>query len=286
MQHAGIHAIRVGDITVTALNDGQFEASVDYIVGLDRAVAAEQEAAMFRPLPPRITINAFMLEIGGKRALIDTGCGTAFGPNMGGSMARMNSLGVADADIETILITHAHIDHVSGLLTPEGAPRFANAELVINAAETGFWLDEATATAAPESAKDSFALAKRCLSPYAARTRKVGMGQEVLPGVTCHPLPGHTPGHSGWLISSGADSLLVWGDVVHLPGIQFAYPEAGMAFDTDADMARTSRSRVLAWASADRLMVAGMHLDFAPFGHVVANGRAYSFIPQVWQPSA
>jgi glyoxylase-like metal-dependent hydrolase (beta-lactamase superfamily II) len=286
MKHAGIHAVRIGDTTVTALNDGQFEASVDYIVGLDPVIAAEQETSLFRPLPPRITINAFMLEIGGKKALIDTGCGTAFGPNMGGSMARMNSLGVADADIETILITHAHIDHVSGLLTPDGAARFPNAELVITAAETGFWLDDATAAAAPESAKDSFALAKRCLSPYAARTRKVTMGQEVLPGVTCHPLPGHTPGHTGWLITSGTDSLLVWGDVVHLPGIQFAHPEAGMAFDTDADLARTSRSRVLAWASADRLMVAGMHLDFAPFGHVIAAGNAYSFIPQVWQPSA
>jgi glyoxylase-like metal-dependent hydrolase (beta-lactamase superfamily II) len=286
MQHAGIHAVRIGDITVTALNDGQFTASTDLIVGLDHTTAAEQETSLFRPLPPRITVNAFLLEVGGKKALIDTGCGTAFGPTMGGSMARLNSLGIADADIDTILITHAHVDHISGLLTPDGVPRFPNAELVLTAAEAGFWLDEATANAAPDAAKDSFATAKRCLTPYAARTRLVTMGQDALPGIACHPLPGHTPGHTGWLITSGPDSLLVWGDIVHLPGIQFAHPEAGLIYDTDAEAARTTRSRALAWASADRMMIAGMHLDFAPFGHITTTGTAYSFIPLVWQPSA
>lgn len=284
MKHAGIHSVRVGDITVTALNDGQFTASTGVIVGLDAAEAEAQETAMFRPLPPRITINAFLLDIAGRKALVDAGCGSAFGPGMGGAIGRLESLGVAAADIATVLVTHAHVDHVSGLIDDAGAARFPNAEIVINAAEAGFWLDPASEAAAPEGLRDSFATAKRCLTPYADRLTRVTMGQEVLPGVTCHPLPGHTPGHSGWLVASGAETLLIWGDVVHLPGIQFARPEAGMMFDVDAEQARLSRSRAFAWASADRLLVAGMHLDFAPFGHVVAAGSGYGFVPLVWQP--
>ena len=104
--------------------------------------------------------------------------------------------------------------------------------------------------------------------------------------MTCHHLPGHTPGHSGWLLASGADTLLIWGDVVHLPGIQFALPEAGLAFDTDSDEARRSRRRALDMAATDKLLVAGMHLDFPTFGHVVKAGTGYAFVPSVWRPEA
>ena len=237
-------------------------------------------------MPPRITISSFLLDIAGKKVLVDAGCGTAFGPNMGKSRDRLATLGLQPADIATILVTHAHVDHVSGLVDAHGAAYFPNAEIVVNGLETAFWLDDARAAAAPDAAKGAFATAPGALRPYAARTRTVSHGQEGIAGVTCHHLPGHTPGHSGWLLASGADTLLIWGDVVHLPGIQFALPEAGLAFDTDSDEARTSRRRALDLAATDQLLVAGMHLDFPTFGHVVKAGTGYAFVPSVWRPEA
>ena len=284
MHNPGIHSIRVGDITVTALNDGQFEASTAILNGVAEEAAAQAEAAAFRALPPRITISAFLLDIAGRKVLIDTGCGTAFGPNMGKSRDKLAVLGLSPADIATILVTHAHVDHVSGLVDAGGAPFFPNAEIVVNGIETEFWLDDARAAAAPDAAKGAFATAQGALRPYAARTRTVSHGQEGIAGVICHHLPGHTPGHSGWLIASGTESMLVWGDVVHLPGIQFALPEAGLAFDTDSDQARTTRRRAFDMAATDRLLVAGMHLDFPAFGHVVKSGAGYAFVPSVWHP--
>lgn len=284
MQHSGIHSIRVGDAIVTALNDGQFQASTAILNGVAEADAAAAEAAAFRVLPPRITISSYLLEIGGKKVLVDTGCGTAFGPTMGRARGKLETLGLTPADISAILVTHAHVDHVSGLVDGDGKPWFPNAEIVINGLETEFWLNDATAAAAPDAAKGAFATAQGALRPYAARTRTVSHGQEGLPGITCHHLPGHTPGHSGWLIASGSESLLIWGDVVHLPGIQFALPQAGLAFDTDSDQARTTRAKALDMAATDKLLVAGMHLDFPSFGHVVRAGGAYAFVPVVWRP--
>ena len=127
----GIHGIRVGEVTVTALNDGQFEASTAMLNGVTEEEAAASEAGAFRVLPPRITISSFLLETGGKKVLVDTGCGTAFGPAMGRGRAKLAALGIAPADISAVLVTHAHVDHVSGLADGEGRAYFPNAEVVV-----------------------------------------------------------------------------------------------------------------------------------------------------------
>src|SRR6202035_2854822 len=104
-----------------------------------------------------------------------------------------------------------------------------------------------------------------------------GAGGQSVPGITAVPAPGHTPGHTGWLVASGGDALLIWGDVVHLPGLQFAHPDAGMVFDVDGALAIVTRRRIMDMAATDRLRVTGMHMDFPGFGHVVRSGGAYAF---------
>ena len=281
-RNPGVYRTTVGDIAITALNDGMFEAGTGVLVGISADDAERLEVERFRKLPPRITISAFLVEIGAKKVLIDTGSANAFGPAHGFMRKGLASLGVTPAEISTVLLTHAHIDHASGLIDDAGVAYFPNADLVVNAAEIGFWLNPEIAAKAPDAAKDSFALAVRCLTPYKDRTRMVKHGDTVMPGVMVQHLPGHTPGHTGWILASGDDSLLVWGDVVHLPGIQFANPDAGMVFDTDADLARVSRRRTFDMAATDRLRVAGMHLDFPCFGHVAKAAEGYAFVPEVW----
>ena len=108
---------------------------------------------------------------------------------------------------------------------------------------------------------------------------------EALPGISIVPEPGHTPGHSGWMIASGNESLLIWGDIVHMPGIQFKMPGVGMGFDIDGAAAIASRQRIMDMTATDRTMVAGMHLDFPCFGHVARASEGYAFVPEVWTPS-
>jgi glyoxylase-like metal-dependent hydrolase (beta-lactamase superfamily II) len=277
----GYHHFQIGDISVTALNDGTFAASTAYFAGIDPADADARLHAACRPVPPRLTVNAFLIRQGAHVALVDTGTADLMGPGLGLVPRRLAALGVKPEEIGTLLMTHLHPDHAGGLADSAGHALYPNAELVVHAAEAGHWFDEALAQAAPEAAKGAFAVARKMSAPYAARTRLVESG-EVLPGVSIVPLPGHTPGHSGYLVSSGGTSLLIWGDIVHVPAIQFATPAMGMVFDVDLDLARATRARALDMAATDKIMVAGMHLEFPATGNVVRDGDAYRFVPALW----
>ena len=283
LANAGYHHILIGDIDVTALNDGILQAATQYLVGATGAEADAMLAAAFRAVPPRITLSAFLVQFASRTILIDTGAGKTMGDGLGFLPTRLSALGVAAGQIETILLTHFHGDHVGGLTDSEGGTLYPNAEIVVPAAEAAFWLDEATAARAPEAARAGFATAQRALAPYRSRIRTVENG-EVVPGITIEALPGHTPGHSGYMITSGPDSLLVWGDIVHLPALQFARPEIGMVFDSDVAQAQATRRRVLKRAASEQLHVAGMHHDFPCFGHVVTEGDAFAFVPEIWTP--
>jgi glyoxylase-like metal-dependent hydrolase (beta-lactamase superfamily II) len=279
--NAGYHHLHIGDIIVTALNDGTFEASTDYLVGISGEAAAQQLRDSLRPVPPILTVNAFLIRTGSHVALVDTGAAKLFAPTLGHLVEKLAAIGVQPSDIDTVLMTHLHVDHVGGLADSNGAAVFPKATLVMSQSESDFWLSEENAAKAPDSRKSSFAQARSLTAPYRDRTRLVAQG-EVLPGVSLHPLPGHTPGHSGYVISSGGETLLIWGDIVHMPGIQFARPEVGLVFDSDAAAARATRERVFDMAATDKKMVAGMHLEFPAFGNVVRSGSGYTFAPALW----
>ena len=119
------------------------------------------------------------------------------------------------------------------------------------------------------------------VAPYKKRTRLFSQG-EVFPGVTAVPSLGHTPGHTAYLVASGKDQLMIWGDTVHVPEVQIALPEAGMAFDTDLAAAAAARKRMFDRVSADRILIAGMHLHFPSFSHLARHGDAYALHPEPW----
>ena len=282
-QVPGVHHRFVGDIVVTALNDGVLDASFDWLTQIDPAEPPALHAASFRTVPPRITVNAFLLHMGERLVLVDSGCGGGMGPTLGRLAVNLAVLGVAPAAIDAVLLTHLHPDHVGGLVDDAGKALLVNAELIVHAAEPPFWRDDTVLAGATEENRGFIQLARQVLEAYSGRVRTVVAG-EALPNVTAVPAPGHTPGHTGWLVASGADSLLIWGDIVHMPGVQFARPGAGMGFDVDGAQAIATRRRMMDMAATDRLLVAGMHLDFPAFGHLARAGEGYAFIPEVWMP--
>jgi glyoxylase-like metal-dependent hydrolase (beta-lactamase superfamily II) len=284
-QAPGIHHKAVGDIVVTALNDGMFEGSFAMLAAFEAGIAERMHRARFRAIPPRLAVNCFLIQTADRTILVDSGCGSVFGPDLGKLAGNLAALGVKPGDVDTVLCTHLHPDHVGGLVDGDGKAVFPAAELVMHADDRKFWGDDATlAGAATDDMKGYVALARSTIAAYADRTKLLTKG-EALSGISIVPEPGHTPGHCGWLIASGGASLLIWGDIVHMPGIQFARPDAGMGFDIDGGQAVVTRQRIMDMVTTDRLMVAGMHLDFPCFGHVAKASEGYAFVPDVWTPN-
>ena len=279
----GIAHMRVGETIVTAMNDGYVEVPLELLTNIEPGHAAATHAARFGREQPRLLINSFLIWSSDGPVLVDTGAGPTMGATAGRLSANLATLGVAPEAVRTVLLTHLHRDHAAGLIDADGAAAFPNAEIVAHRDEAAFWLDPARAAAAPEAARESFALAQAQMAPNRDRMRLVGDG-DLAGGVTAVALPGHTPGHTGWRVDSGGKSLLIWGDVVHLPTVQFAEPGTGVAFDVDGEEAAATRKRAMEMAATERLMVAGIHHEFPAFGYVARDGAGYRFVPALWDP--
>jgi glyoxylase-like metal-dependent hydrolase (beta-lactamase superfamily II) len=227
-------------------------------------------------------VNAYAVNTGERLVLIDAGAPASFMPSVGRLPANLRAAGIAPAQVDTVLLTHLHIDHIGALLDDAGQPAFANAELVLAEAEFAFWSDPALLANAPEGFRPLVAAAQRVLAAHAGRIRRFARDGEVVRGIAAVALPGHTPGHSGYRIADGAGSLLVWGDIVHAPAVQFARPGISIAFDTDQDAARATRLRAFDRVVAERVPVAGMHLPFPGVGHIERRAEGFGFTPAWW----
>lgn len=282
-QIPGLYHRRVGDITVTAVSDGFLDGNLDVLRNIDKEEARAILTANFRPAR-RTAVNCFLIYTAGKLALIETGCGRYMQDSGGQLLKNLAAAGVDPASIESVLLTHMHPDHSAGLTDmTTGKRNFPNAELVMHENEPKHWFDDAAMAKGDEREKKLFFQAGReQTAPYRDRWRLFQKG-EVLPGVTAMPFHGHTPGHSGYMISSGGESLLIWGDIVHVPEVQTARPEVCMAFDSDKGQAEATRRRVFDMVATDKLAVTGMHLHFPGFTHLVRDGSGYRLIPIAWE---
>ncbi|MFD2233468.1 MBL fold metallo-hydrolase [Phaeospirillum tilakii] len=257
---------RIGDLTLTAIGDGDLAIGLDLLSGIAPDEAAHRQAAAGQVPPGSIHLNAYLVQGGGRALLIDAGAGTAR-PGCGGLAGGLAGLGLTPADIDAVLLTHAHPDHVGGLIDADGTAAFPRAELLVPAAELAFWRDEAHLARADERQRGQFRLARQAFAAYQARLRPIGAGA-LFAGLEAVPLPGHTAGHGGYLIEGGGQSLLVWGDLVHFPAIQIPRPAVSIRFDQDPVLAVATRARLLDRLAADHTLVAGMHLGAAGFGWI------------------
>lgn len=285
-QLPGAVRMKVGKIEVTALCDGYTNVSEKLFPKSNEARAKELRGAAFLkdgeiPIP----VNAFVVNTGDKLILIDAGNALNYGPTMGHLPDALEAADIEPEQIDAVLVTHVHPDHTNGLLTDKGARAFTKAELVMQKAEHDFWNDANKLNGATPVMKRLLDMAIPVFKPYVKQTRLFEGAVDLFPGIRSVPLFGHTPGHTGYMITSGSDTLLVWGDIVHLAPFQFAEPEWSIVYDANPDAAIVTRKKTLDMVATDKIAVVGGHLPFPGKGNVVKAGNGYQFVPSGFEPA-
>lgn len=265
---------KIGSAEVTILTDGALAFPPDYFPKTEGThIDSLLEQAGTHDIDTNF--NAVLIRDGGKLTLIDAGPRDLFGPSAGFLPEALQEAGVTPAQVNLLFATHLHPDHIAGMITPSGNAVFPQAELCITRGEHEFWSDEAATNSAGEPVSDWAALARTVLAAYGDRLRIIPEGGEIAPGLTSVSLPGHTPGHSGWRLSSGDSQLIHVGDIVHAPALQVADPEIGIVFDIDMDTARETRKRLLDELATDGALFTGGHFLHPAFHAVERAGRGY-----------
>jgi glyoxylase-like metal-dependent hydrolase (beta-lactamase superfamily II) len=214
------------------------------------------------------------------KILIDTGAGALFGNMSGQVVANLRAAGYDPEDINAILLTHIHGDH-SGGLTVAGRRVFPNALVYVDRRDVDYWLSDAERAKAAANRQQTFVQSQQTVGPYvqAGKLRAFDGATELFPGIRSVPHYGHTPGHTAYMLRSGAQRLLLWGDTVHAAEVQFADSTVTIDYDVDPEQAIASRRHALANAAKDGYLVGGAHLSFPGLGHVRIEQGGYTWIP-------
>ncbi|BAM91031.1 conserved exported hypothetical protein [Bradyrhizobium oligotrophicum S58] len=282
----GYYRITVGDAEVTALYDGMWEKpheagffSNASISDVKDALRAAGFNSAFVPVP----ISTFVVRLKGKTVLCDAGGGGQVqGYNSdsifisGRMLDNLKAAGIHRHEIDTILISHFHPDHIFGLLGEDtDAPVFPNAEIIVAAAEYTFWTDPSLTSRLPPW-RQSLARRIQGVIPSWKNVLPVEGEDEVVPGIRFVSVPGHTPGHTAFHLSSGPEQLMISGDTAYVPAFCLSHPEWHGAYDQDGPAAEVSRRRLLDRVLAERMLICGSHFPWPGFGRLVRDGAHYA----------
>ncbi|MEP4768540.1 MAG: MBL fold metallo-hydrolase [Roseibium sp.] len=280
---AGALRYKVGNFEVTALLDGYLDVGPDLVVGYDAAEGQRlRDKAMIEGDALRIPVNAFLVNTGDRLILVDAGTADSLGPTMGKLPTALTAAGINPDQVDAILITHMHPDHLFGVIDGEGNKVFKNAELILPEVDKAFWFDDAAMNGAPEQFKPFFLGARKAADAYADNQTLFAADKEILPGISSMALPGHTPGHSGFVFDSNGETLIVAGDIIHMAAYQFERPDWGIGFDIDPAKAVETRKKFFDQVASDKVLIAGAHIPFPGLGRIAKDGDDYRFVAAGW----
>ena len=289
-QNAGFYRYKVGDFEVTQIADGArtFPMPDTFVVNQKKEDAlAAAEAAYMPKGQVTIPFNPMVINTGSKLVVIDTGNGLgAFEQSKGvvGQMnANMTAAGIDPKNVDIVVVSHLHGDHMNGLKKPDGSLVYPNAEIMVPAAEWAFWMDSANEGKAAGYTKSVFGLPKKAFEGL--KVTQFEGGKDIAPGISAIAAPGHTPGHTAFAVQSGSGKLLVQSDVTNIPALFLRNPDWHVAFDNDPALAQATRHKFYDMAAAEKTLVAGYHFSFPSVGHVEKDGKGYRLVPVAWQPS-
>ena len=271
-----IEDISIGEIEVIALRDGEAAVPADVLLNLSEDDAATIAADENNSLS-QTNITAHLIRSGDRVMLVDAGARELFGPTCGFLVDALAEAGVSPGDVTDLFFTHLHPDHVAGALTPEGGAVFENAALKVVDAERSFWTDESF-DAVEVNGADWAGLAQAVLGAYANQVESITSDGELMPGVTVVSIPGHTPGHVGFRVDSGSQSMIHLGDIMHVPVMQLIDPRVATVFDIDGEAALASRIRMLDMVSADQLLCTSSHMLSPKFAHIERASTGYAVV--------
>lgn len=258
---SGIFTYKVGNYEVVLLSEGQGQGNTGILIG-------GTPEMIEKTIPDKTfpnAINAFLVKTPDKTYLIDTGLGKKL-------LENMQSTGISPEQVNTIIITHMHGDHIGGMLK-EGKPVFPDvSEVILAETERNHW------------ASTGNVMANNVLKEYSDKLRIIRPGKigdaTAEEGFFFFEAYGHTPGHMICLIKSAGEQLLVWADLTHAMAIQMPYPEVAVTYDLDPEMAIKSRKAVLEYVTKNKIPVAGMHIAYPAIGKVeTVQEGGYKFIP-------
>jgi glyoxylase-like metal-dependent hydrolase (beta-lactamase superfamily II) len=280
-QVPGFYRLKVGDLEVTALFDGPAVIDVNWLNG-EKAKDGVLKALHEDPHILDAADTGYLVNTGKQLILVDAGSGTWFGGGRFGHLAaNLRSAGYRPEDVDIVLVTHLHSDHIGGLTTQDGERVFPNAEVYVAKPESDCWLSPEIAAKAPKEAQEFFQSAQGIAAPYikAGKWHTFGDSDRIVDSMQIVPLHGHTPGHTGYEFSSQGKKILFWGDIMHAQRIQLPDPKVTVVFDVDPTAAAATRNQLLPKLASEDVLVAGPHMLFPGLGRLHKEGTGYRWAP-------
>ena len=284
-QAPGFYRLKVGDLEVTSLFDGTGVFDPHWLNGTTARMDGVLKALHEDTHLLDVADAGFLVNTGKQLILVDVGTGGWWGGAAFGRFAgSLRSAGYTPEAVNIVLLTHLHSDHAGGLTTHDGKRFFPNADVYVAKVESDFWLSPDIAAKAPKDAQPFFQSAQAIAAPYikAGKWHTFSGSEKIVDGLELVPLPGHTPGHTGYEFSSRGQKVLFWGDIVHALRVQVQHPEITAMFDVDQAAAAATRHRLLPKLASEDVLIAGPHMNFPGLGRFHREGSGYSWAPVVF----
>jgi glyoxylase-like metal-dependent hydrolase (beta-lactamase superfamily II) len=291
-QAPGFYRYKVGDIEVTVVTDGatRFRFPDGFVTNKNRDEVNAAWTAMFQEKDQMlIPYSPIAVNTGSKLVVIDTGTSEANFERSKGAAGQFHSnlvaSGINPDQVDTVVISHFHCDHINGLLGKDDKPKFTKAEILVPAAEWKYFMDDAEmGKQTTDRMKGVFAGARKVFDALGRKVTPYEANKEVAPGITSVATHGHTPGHMSFVIASGNNKVFVQSDVTNNP-LFVRNPDFHLMFDQDAKMAEETRRKVYDMLAAEKMMVQGFHYPFPALAYIEKSGSGYREIPVPWSPT-